>query len=549
MNGVKAMDNGIPERFLEPLEDMARKVKEELDAHAATDQALVQKGLILYRQGLVKQIRYESHSITAAVLDVNRVQVSLNIEDYHISRCSCPAEGTCRHMMAVFFYLLAKNNSVSNWIESWRAPIKERKTLADLGLKRARDLMQTNPTKQPDYDNWIRTFTENFQQIMYQSGQYPKPYVVSDLFYIYLRKINAYAPIKKEWKLLYQLIGSMHTFMLLEQFATECKHSEKEIERHYLHLFQDLMEESSVMMERLSQQTVPFAFDPFIERLRNEATALIDHRSEIVQFERIQLYRRLWTQFFKQKSWREEELEKLRTLYETDTSLSCTIGMAHLHFLLHDDQKVFQLIDEGDYDYTPYFFYWIYQLNAQKEWKRAEQYIETLLPYAIKYLEEEDDFHKCSDLVKMVLEVITPYCQQTKRNDLYEKVLTETLPYSFYYYDDFLYEYEQWEKWVDLQALLSIRLTDISQERLERLEKAEPTLLLPLYHQAIQHDIHLKSREQYRQAVKKMQKLRSLYEKLSLASEWEQFLEELLESTKRLRAFQEECKRGKLIHA
>lgn len=37
------MDNGIPERFLEPLEDMARKVKEELDAHAATDQALVQK--------------------------------------------------------------------------------------------------------------------------------------------------------------------------------------------------------------------------------------------------------------------------------------------------------------------------------------------------------------------------------------------------------------------------------------------------------------------------------------------------------------------------
>ncbi|MBX4383807.1 hypothetical protein K4G98_24980, partial [Mycobacterium tuberculosis] len=89
--------------------------------------------------------------------------------------------------------------------------------------------------------------------------------------------------------------------------------------------------------------------------------ALIDHRSEIVQFERIQLYRRLWTQFFKQKSWREEELEKLRTLYETDASLSCTIGMAHLHFLLHDDQKVFQLIDEGDYDYTPYFFYWIYQ--------------------------------------------------------------------------------------------------------------------------------------------------------------------------------------------
>lgn len=46
-----------------------------------------------------------------------------------------------------------------------------------------------------------------------------------------------------------------------------------------------------------------------------------------------------------------------------------------------------------------------------------------------------------------------------------------------------------------------------------------------------------------------MKKLRTLYNKLKRQDDWQLFLELLLEKTKRLRAFQEECKRGKLIDA
>jgi hypothetical protein len=45
-----------------------------------------------------------------------------------------------------------------------------------------------------------------------------------------------------------------------------------------------------------------------------------------------------------------------------------------------------------------------------------------------------------------------------------------------------------------------------------------------------------------------LKKLRSIYKKLNKETTWEYYLENLLEDTKRLRAFQEECQRGKLVH-
>lgn len=546
--GVCLMELMIPERFLEPLEVAAKRIAESLNPNQPEDQSLVQKGLILYRQGLVKNVRFEQSTIKAVVLDVTRVNVELNLDDFSFSTCSCPAEEYCRHQMAVFFHLLSKKNSVSTWLEGWRLPIKEKKTLAELGLKRAKDLIKNEKDAEPDYDRWIQSFDENFENIMLQSSKYPKPYVVPDLFHIYLRRINASSPMKKEWKSLYQLICSIHSFDLLDRFAADCGHDTDDINRYYLHLFQDLMEEAVVMMKRLSAVTVPFAFDSYITKLKDHSANLIHNTSTLVEYERTQLYRRLWTNFFKNKDWREAELEKLNT-FDDPSTLPMIVGKAHIHILLHNDDAALAMLPKEDGEFAPYLFYWIDYFNGQKEYTRLEGFIEKLLSNTRHYLETEYYHHKCVEFVKIVLDVITPYCSHMKRSDLYEKALMETLPYSFYYYEEFLFEQAQLEKWTDLQALIGIGLTDIPENRLKVIEKEYPQLLLPLYHQAIQKDIDMKNRDHYRHAVRKMKKLRTLYKKLKQSEQWEQFLEELLEKTKRLRAFQEECKRGKLIHA
>jgi sulfur transfer protein SufE len=59
----------------------------------------------------------------------------------------------------------------------------------------------------------------------------------------------------------------------------------------------------------------------------------------------------------------------------------------------------------------------------------------------------------------------------------------------------------------------------------------------------------VKNREHYKEAVRKLKKLRMLYKKLKRLSEWEEFLDILMTRTKRLRAFHEECRKGKLIDA
>ena len=60
--------------------------------------------------------------------------------------------------------------------------------------------------------------------------------------------------------------------------------------------------------------------------------------------------------------------------------------------------------------------------------------------------------------------------------------------------------------------------------------------------------IERKNRKSYKEAVRYLKKLRTIYKKLNKKTTWEYYLENLLEDTKRLRAFQEECQRGKLVH-
>ncbi len=60
--------------------------------------------------------------------------------------------------------------------------------------------------------------------------------------------------------------------------------------------------------------------------------------------------------------------------------------------------------------------------------------------------------------------------------------------------------------------------------------------------------IQQKNRQNYKEAVRYLKKLRTIYKKLKKEEKWEVYFEQLLQKTKRLRAFQEECQRGKLIN-
>ncbi|MNH35848.1 hypothetical protein D3C79_965770 [compost metagenome] len=71
--------------------------------------------------------------------------------------------------------------------------------------------------------------------------------------------------------------------------------------------------------------------------------------------------------------------------------------------------------------------------------------------------------------------------------------------------------------------------------------------MLPFYHQAVERFVLEKNRHSYKAAVKLMKRLAKLYKKLKREERWEEFLEVFTSRNSRLRALQEELRKGKLI--
>ncbi|WP_313803373.1 SWIM zinc finger family protein [Cytobacillus sp.] len=535
----------IPERYHEPLQFAANEWMEALRTENPEHERLVQKGLMLFRQGLVYQLRFDGDEINAMVQDVTPAKVQLNLDFIQLSTCSCPADELCRHQLAVFFQLLSKARSVSTWVDEWRKPLMEKKVAKQLGIQKAKDLLQTAGRQKPNYDRWIAAFDESFHTIMEGNGE-PKPYVITELYKVYTRRMKANAPYEQEWKLLYSLIGHVFSFKKLMGISVKYGHSAEMIDRYYKQLFFEIVDEVGEVINFLSVHSLPFAFDEFIEKLKADSSELITADFPL-EFERVHLYRTLWTKFFKKKEWCEEEMKNLAAIEEKSRSL--LIGLHHLHFLLKEDEIILEYLTRSDKWMTPFITYWIDLLNGQKDWKRAAPFIEVYIKKLMDYLSISDDYYEKISYTRYAIKTIKPYCTEANRQDLYEKALIEMLPYSYNEYEYLLFDNEAFDRWADLQAYMGLDIDRLASDRIKALEKQNPALLLPLYHQSVQDHIAQKGRDHYRQAVRKMKKLRTLYKKLKRQDDWAYYLEALLEKTKRLRAFQEECKRGKLIDA
>jgi hypothetical protein len=534
----------------EQIQGLADELKEFLHANEPEDAKLVQKGLVLYRQGLVTQLNIADGAIKATVQDVTPARVRLDLVFLGVSECTCPCEGLCRHQLAVFFSAYSRFGSVADWVADWREPVREQKAAAGWGLQRAKDMMKASGVLAPDYERWVQAFETGFDTLL-ASKKYTSPYVVPELFGIYQRRMRASAPVEQEWRLLYELVGTVVSFRKLAVLSERLGHDLEAVNRAYIHVFHNMMEEAEDLARKISVRALPFAFDEFIARLKDDALALLTCTAGL-EYERIYLYRLLWRELFKKKEWLEEEIsrvrEQMKVLEDWNNPVPLMVAGIHLYFLLQDDERALKWIGNTTDEYiVPYLVYWIDYLSGLKAWKRAQPVIELFLQKVRGYLEELGDYRSCSVFTRNVLQAITPYCAENNRVDLYERALLATLPYSFTDYEYLLFERGQYDRWGELLAFVGFDYYDLPKDRVKVIEKERPEVLLGMLHQTAQREIDQKNRGSYRMAVRHLKKLRTLYKKLKRVDDWDYFMTLLLERTKRLRAFQEECQRSKLI--
>ena len=538
---------------LEYIEELSDELRDLLGPNSVEDARLVQKGMMLYRQGLVSQLQVSGSAITAVVQDVTPAKVLLDPQFLGLSECSCPAYEFCRHQMAVFFAAYAQVGSVSEWISKWREPLKEQKTAVVRGLQKAKDLVKANGVLKPDYGRWVDSFETSFDTLL-AAKKYTSPFVVPELFGIYRRRLRASAPVEQEWRLLYELVATVVSFRKLAVLSEEHGHSIDAVHRTYEHLFELLVDDADDLVEKIGMQTLPFDFDEFVVKLKDETFGLLTVVQGLSQ-QRIALYQLLWTGLFRKTAWREAELEQIRlrmkSVGDEENPLPLIVSGIHLCILLGEDDRALDAIGITDDELiVPYLVYWIEYLSGLKAWKRAGRLIDVFLQKLKGYLDGMEfvgRFHSRAGFMRTALRAITPYVSENGRADVYERALLGGLPYSYAEYEYLLFERGMYDRWGELQALVGMVFQDLPKDRVKIVEKEQPEVLLGMLHQAAQHEIDQKNRASYRMAVRHLKKLRTLYKKLKRVDDWQYYLEVLLERTKRLRAFHEECQRGKLI--
>src|SRR3954465_10065080 len=240
IKGVTALESTPASEQMEYFEEQVREMLVPTDAE---DAKLVQKGLMLYRQGVVKQLQIFNDKITSTVQDVTPCYVKLDLVFASMSTCSCPGEGFCRHQIATFFEALSKFGSVGAWVREGGEPAREQKSATDWGMQTAKDLIKANGILKPDYSRWVQSFEVSFDTLL-ASKKYTSPYVIPELYRIYERRIHAGAPVEQEWRLLYEMVAIVVSFRKLAALSEQLGHDEDTVRRAYLHLFHNLLEDA-----------------------------------------------------------------------------------------------------------------------------------------------------------------------------------------------------------------------------------------------------------------------------------------------------------------
>ena len=88
----------------------------------------------------------------------------------------------------------------------------------------------------------------------------------------------------------------------------------------------------------------------------------------------------------------------------------------------------------------------------------------------------------------------------------------------------------------------------IDKHDLQEVHKQDPQSVLPIYHNLVLYYIELKGRTNYKIAVRYLKKLKTNYKKLKRVSEWEDYIQYIESQFIRLRALQEELRKGKLVN-
>lgn len=217
------------------------------------------------------------------------------------------------------------------------------------------------------------------------------------------------------------------------------------------------------------------------------------------------------------------------------------VARAWIHFWLGEDQAAWRLLEAAErHRLKPgHVFRFLRLLEKNGDWPRLEAWLSHCAT------ERVGRSPGSLETYGRYWGAVVGHLPETEENMW--SAITSLLPYSGSLYEENLMRFGRWRQWVDYQLSLGSDPLDFRAKDLQPIEKEAPEALLPFYHQGAEKYVLLKNRDGYKRAVKLLKRLAKLYKKIKREQRWEAYIETFASRHSRLRALQEELRKGGLI--
>jgi len=521
-------------------------------------QKAVSEGYRLYRNQAVSAawLDEETSQFKATVTEASAYQVILDLDFFTLSECGCKSRTYCRHMAAAFFQLYAfqggrpelflKRFAEEEMARAIRTNTRPAHPAASEQRKvRERERQTPAPTlpspestaedwhtyldrRFQSYENRLRTnFEQTWPVVERELEQRPAswPRELAELYTLHVRfeMLDRLA----DWS------GSVSQYAYSFYYRDQCQE------------FADRL--CNRLAELLAPDDLLYAIrNRYQDRLEETARRLDMYATAKPEFAGhwLFVYRAVWTRLLDVPSLREREMVRLqRQVKENGLPVWKTdhLKLRIMHMLLLEGRESDALsvfANELDSPNPHYLFAYMHSFVGMQDWERLRHWLRFLLPYV-----RDVDPDTLEDYVELWEKLPHGQAEPGELSD----VLSRLLPYSYETYSSHLLKRGDWERWVDLQLTLEIGVEMLNPADLRKIASKRLDLLLPLYHHSIERNIDCRTRQAYQTAVELLLKLRDCYYKLKAAHLWHQYIAHVRDHYSRLRAFQEELRKGKLV--
>ena len=511
-------------------------LERQIGMHVPGD--LLQEGFGIYRARRVFVTEViEGNAVYGAVNGTAVYAVTLDADDFSFSTCTCPSTGYCSHMAAVFFQYCETAGDDPD--DVWRRTAAGGRREA-VPQQTGRDLRDgATPDLHDGPEVWLAWFERRHGQVWKQCRHSLHP------LQPVLQELKGKA---RDWPKSMQRLHWLTAIVFVLEQVERAYSSTDSYNRYYYEMsFTRAVDPWIAHWHELASELD-------LDRMPEQETAWLMHLNGMLRnaamhesFQLLRwdyLYQALWERMAGRDDWRSRERQLLeRLLGESSIDGRARHALytaaAYLDYREGRHSQAAEALGRTPFERTSQLVYAIVeQCLADKAFEALELWLLFL----------RDRLADCRNTA-----ILRPYLKLCRQADalqprsLWIELMERHLPYSYPELSAHWLERRDYDRWADLQLLIGMRPDELDAQDLRMAAKSKPSLLIPMFHQAIDESIQTRNRQGYRTAVKLLKSLEKLYQGAERQHVWRRYLREFHGKHARLRALQEEMRKGKLM--